>query len=85
MSCSLLFEDFYLGFMGRGYREWSDLTWFGWLHLSVNDNLEISILDKGIGLNGEPVRIGIGAIPEPSCCLLVVMGIAALGLRRKNG
>ena len=77
-------ENFYLGFMGRGYGIYSDLTWFGWLHLSVNDNLEISILDKGIGLNGEPVRVGGGPIPEPSCGLLLLLGGVALGLRRKQ-
>ena len=77
-------EDFYLGFMGRGYREFSDRNWFGWLHLSVSDDLEMTILDKGIGLNGEPVRVGIGPIPEPSCVLLALLGGALLVLRRKN-
>lgn len=77
-------EDFYLGFMVNGYDDWSDMTWFGWLHVSVDDELSMSLLDAGIGLNGEAVRIGIGAIPEPSCVLLLLLGLGVLGLCRKR-
>ena len=77
-------EDFYLGFRVHGYGEWVDTYWLGWFHVAVDENLEMSLLDAGIGLKGETVRIGIGPIPEPSCVLLALLGGALLVLRRKN-
>ena len=75
-------SDFYLGFMVTGSFTSDGLDRFGWCHVSLDENLKMSLLDVGIGFNGEPVIVGVGPIPEPSACLLMVMGIAALGLRR---
>ena len=75
-------SDFYLGFMVTGSFTSDGLDRFGWCHVSLDENLKMSLLDVGIGFNGEPVIVGVGPIPEPSGCLLMVMGIAALGLRR---
>ena len=45
-------------------------------------NLEMSILKSGIGLYGENVYVG--AIPEPTSGLLMLLGIVGLALRRRK-
>ena len=75
-------SNFYLGFIATGSFTSDGLDRFGWYHLSVDDNMQMSILDVGIGFYGEAVVVGIGPIPEPSCVLLVLIGCALLSLRR---
>ena len=50
--------------------------------ISVPKNLEMSILESGIGLYGE--NIYVGAIPEPTSGLLMLLGIVGLALRRRK-
>ena len=51
---------------------------------AVNVDGVLDVLASGINLDGGSVRIGgDSATPEPSGCLLMLMGIAALGLRRR--
>ncbi len=77
-------SNFYLGFIATGSFTSDGLDRFGWYHLSVDDNMQMSILDVGIGFYGEAVVVGIGPIPEPSCVLLALLGGALLVLQRKN-
>ncbi|MCQ2392869.1 MAG: hypothetical protein MJ249_01155 [Kiritimatiellae bacterium] len=72
------------GFIATGSFTSDGLDRFGWYHLSVDDNMQMSILDVGIGFYGEAVVVGIGPIPEPSCVLLALLGGALLVLWRKN-
>ena len=76
-------SDFYLGFMSTGDNAYDGIDRFGWYHVSVDDNLEMTLLDSGIGLYGESVVVGVGPTPEPSSAMLLLFGLAALGLRRK--
>ena len=76
--------DFYLGFMSTGSNAYDGVDRFGWYHVSVDEDLEMTLLDAGIGLYGEPVRVGIGPIPEPSSAVLLLVGVALLGLRRRT-
>ena len=81
-------SDFYMAFKasevifvsGVGYEEGE--TWYGWVHVSVDDDLNMTLLDEGINLYGGPVIVG--AIPEPSAAVLVLVGLAALALRRRR-
>lgn len=57
------------------------MTWYGWVHVSVDENLNMTLLDDGINLNGGPVTVGI---PEPSSSLLLLLGCALTTLRRKR-
>lgn len=77
-------NDFYLGFLVRPYDPNDERTWVGWYHVSVDDNLEMTLLDAGIGLYGEAVLVGIGPIPEPTGAMLALVGMALLALRRKR-
>lgn len=76
-------NDFYLGFMVSSDAPDDDSCWFGWYHVSLDENLEMALLDAGIGLYGESVRVGIGSIPEPTGAILLLVGVAFLNLRRR--
>lgn len=77
-------SDFYLGFMSTGSNAYDGIDRFGWYHVSLDANLDMALLDAGIGLDGESVLVGIGPIPEPTGSILVLCGLAVLGLRRKE-
>ena len=76
--------DFYLGCLSMEYGVENGQSWYCWMHVSVDDTRKMNVLSSGIGLNGEPVIVGGGsATPEPSCALLLLIGIGVLGLRRR--
>ena len=81
-------EDFYMAFKvsevltgDEGYEE--GMSWYGWVHVSVDDNLQMTLLDADINLYGGAVTVGMG-IPEPSGGILFLLGTAVLGLRRRS-
>ena len=81
-------EDFYMAFKisevlvgDTDYVE--GMSWYGWVHVAVGDNLQMTLLDAGINLYGGAVTVGMG-IPEPSGGMLFLLGVAALGLRRSR-
>ena len=78
-------EDFYMAFKvsevlkgSTGYEE--GMSWYGWVHVTVDENLEMTLLGADINLYGGAVMVG--AIPEPSGGILLLIGAAVLGLRR---
>ena len=78
--------DFYMAFKvsevllgSTDYEE--GMSWYGWVHVSVDENLQMTLLDEGINLYGGAVMVGMG-IPEPSGGMLLLIGVAVLGLRR---
>lgn len=77
-------EDFYLGFMSTGDNAWDGIDRYGWFHVGIDQNLDMFIIDSGVGLYGESIYVGIGPIPEPTSGLLFLLGVAGLALRRKQ-
>jgi hypothetical protein len=81
-------DDFYMAFKasevlleGGDYVEGQ--SWYGWVHVSVDyTDLKMTLLGSGINLYGGAVTVG--AIPEPSAALLLLVGWAALALRRRR-
>ena len=78
-------EDFYMAFKvsevllgSTDYEE--GMSWYGWVHVSIDENLEMTLLGADINLYGGAVMVG--AIPEPSGGMLLLIGVAVLGLRR---
>ena len=58
-------------------------TWYGWVHVSIDENLEMTLLGDGINLYGGAVTVG--ATPEPVSGLLLLVGALLLALRRRRG
>ena len=63
-----------------------DYFCYGWVGITVDAWGNPMLTGSAFDMDGGPMIVGggssVGAIPEPSGCLLMVMGIAALGLRR---
>ena len=79
-------NDFYMAFKasevlldGSNYVEGQ--SWYGWIHVSIDENLEMTLLGEGINLYGGEVIVG--SIPEPHSGLLLLVGGALLALRRR--
>jgi len=82
-------DDFYMAFkVSEVIWDGSDYvageTWYGWVHASIAENLEMTLLGDGINLNGGLVMVGEGATPEPASGLLLLVGGALLALRRRR-
>ena len=80
-------DDFYMAFKvsevlkdSSGYFEGQ--TWYGWVHVSLDDNLNMTLLGEGINLTGGAVTVG--STPEPSAALLLLVGGALLALKRRR-
>lgn len=83
-------DDFYMAFkvsevlLDENYDYYEGQTWYGWVHVSIDENLEMSLLGDGINLYGGAVTVGEGASPEPASGLLLLVGGALLVLRRRR-
>ncbi len=83
-------DDFYMAFkvsevlLDENYDYYEGQTWYGWVHVSIDENLEMSLLGDGINLYGGAVTVGEGASPEPASGLLLLVGGALLALRRRK-
>ena len=59
-------------------------TWYGWVHVSLDDNLYMTLIGAGVNLDGGAVIVGEGATPEPASGLLLLVGGALLALKRRR-
>ena len=57
---------------------------YGWLELELAVDGTLYAVNSALGLDGQRIVVGgDSVIPEPSSCLLMLIGISALGLRRR--
>ena len=55
--------------------------YYGWVQLTVTPN-EVLLVRSAINLDGEPIIVGTGNVPEPSSFLLLAVGGVILALKR---
>ena len=56
---------------------------YGWVHLYIADSGQVVLRDSAMGLDGQAMVVGEGAIPEPTTGSLIAMGLALLAFRRR--
>jgi len=83
-------DDFYMAFkvsevLVENHDYVPGQTWYGWVHVSIDEKLEMTLLGDGINLDGGAVTVGYGATPEPASGVLLLLGGALLALRRNTG
>ena len=61
-------------------------AYYGWVEFHVSDVAEVALLASAIDLGGDSVVVGGGLapIPEPSAGVLLLLGLSALALRRRE-
>ena len=61
---------------------------YGWVQLMLGIDGELGIVSSALGIDGNPLVVGEGGqgdvIPEPSCVLLLLLGLGVFGLCRKR-
>jgi len=82
-------SNFYLAFVAENWDDYvagveNPHIWYGWVNVGVNADGALDVFSSGIDLYGGAVRIGEGGIPEPSSFVLMLFGIACVGLSRRN-
>ena len=81
-------SDYYLMFVVEDIDDYNSSVLtprfaYGWVHLLVNDDMSLMIESSAMGLEGQPMVVGEGAIPEPTTGSLIAMGLALLAFRRR--
>lgn len=57
--------------------------YYGWARYTVDENGKIYILESALDLDGGAIRVGGGAVPEPSSGLLFFLGMTCFLLKRR--
>ena len=59
-------------------------AYYGWVAFLVSDTAEVDLLASAVDLGGGAMLVGGGVVPEPTAGLLLMFGLAALALRRRQ-
>ena len=57
---------------------------YGWVEYRIDDKGNLEILASAIDIDGDPVIVGGGAIPEPSAGMLLLIGLSGIALCRRR-
>ena len=55
---------------------------YGWVEFGFDNHEGLIVVNGALDMDGGPMIVGSGAIPEPSSALLLLLGFAGLALRR---
>ena len=74
-------KDVYLMFATQVVNEYPNYYNYGWVQLRVTPD-DVLLVHSAINLDGEPIIVGTGNVPEPSSFLLLAVGGVILALTR---
>jgi hypothetical protein len=83
-------SDFYLGGATEKYNDpgfqYNDQHWtvFGWVHLKVDTNGKLQVLDSAMSFNEGGIVAGSLAVPEASTWSMMALGLVGLGALRRQ-
>ena len=75
-------QSIYLGYAAQDRHINPNEQYYGWMELYLSSDNVLSIRNSAIDISGD--SIVVGAIPEPSSAMLLLLGIAGLALRRRG-
>ena len=75
-------ESIYLGYAAQDRFVNPNEQYYGWMELYLSSDNVLTIRNSAVDINGNSIIVG--AIPEPSSALLLLVGCAGLALRRRR-
>lgn len=75
-------ESIYLGYAAQDRCIDPNMQYYGWMELYLSSDNVLSIRNSAVDINGSSIIVG--AIPEPSSALLLLLGCAGLALKRRK-
>ena len=78
-----LYNTVFIAYETVAYKDiYTPYNVYGWVEFGFDNPEGLIVVNGALDMDGGPMIVGSGAIPEPSSGLLLLLGVAGLALRR---